>query len=132
MKITEDLFKINEIILSKIKFRMQRRVGELAMKSLSVELFTDFIVDGFMHEISINILGQHNVQIYREYYYTPKNWWQHLKMDWFPKWLLEKFPVKFQRNEHKITIDHIALLPEWNKIIPDQNVVMYSKQILND
>lgn len=25
---------------------------------------------------------------------TPSNWWQHFKQDCFPKWLVNKFPVK--------------------------------------
>lgn len=35
-------------------------------------------------------------------YYTPLSWWQMFKEQWFPKWLLRKYPVK--KVEHLINL----------------------------
>lgn len=29
----------------------------------------------------------------------PLNWWEHFKQDWFPEWLLVRFPIKYEIKE---------------------------------
>lgn len=39
---------------------------------------------------------------------TPRTWWEMLKRDHFPQWLLERFPVRYDVHEHVKAIYHIC------------------------
>jgi hypothetical protein len=77
-------------------------------------------------EISFKVLGQENIQKYNVTYEFPKNWWQHLKMQLFPKWLEQMFPVKYKPIIKTFEFDHRALVPKWDQFPKGQEVVMYS------
>jgi hypothetical protein len=59
---------------------------------------------------------------------TPKTWWQMFKRDYFPKWLLEKYPIKTDRHEVsvKTVYPHLKTkLP--SKIHGDRILVMVNE-----
>jgi len=49
-------------------------------------------------------------------FYSPRTWWQHLKKEKFPGWLLKKFPVDFKKEIQKtrIRFRQYAKFPSFN------------------
>jgi len=46
----------------------------------------------------------------------PKNWWEHFKDRWFPKWAKKKWPIRKEAHKIKISI----LYPKFKISLPDE------------
>ena len=49
-------------------------------------------------------------------FFSPRTWWQHFKKEKFPKWLLKKYPVDFEKEvqRKKVTFRRYAKFPSFN------------------
>jgi hypothetical protein len=59
---------------------------------------------------------------------VPSTWWQHLKQDHFPAWLLRRFPVKFHMK--KFTYEKFTYLcPHADLAWPDPNHIEFMQKV---
>lgn len=98
---------IREVELMVKELRIGKLVHEEILRHLpfgeaSISTFWKNEFGGMAAELSLKLLGQRlevfdvEIPVSLEFrYQIPLSWWQHFKMDNFPKWLLEKFPVQY-------------------------------------
>jgi hypothetical protein len=55
-------------------------------------------------------------------YEVPATWFEHLKKDYAPRWVLRRWPVKWS----EIKVDMFALYPNFAPPLPDQTVAGYN------
>jgi hypothetical protein len=58
----------------------------------------------------------------------PNGWWQAFKLQFFPVWLLKRFPVKYKVERIIVSFEEYALYPKFPKVLPPQEygaVVVY-------
>jgi len=123
---------VSKIVLDEIRVRLHKRFGRYSFRSIDVRVLAGSIVDETVFEVNMKILGQSNIQKYDVLYEFPKNWWEHLKHQYFPDWLLKKFPVKVKIHTRTVEFDHKALVPKWDQFPKGQEVVMFSKPLTPD
>jgi len=85
---------IEYILLHPEQFRIQTVISDhinVFGKLPKIDIYKDSII-GMMISLTNHAYTIHgkskNIKI-------PKNWWQHLKQDLFPKFLLKRFPVQY-------------------------------------
>lgn len=50
---------------------------------------------------------------------APATWWQHLKQDLFPRWLLNRFPVRQAVTKRVVRYEILASYPQADIAVPD-------------
>jgi|ADurb_Leu_01_Slu_FD_contig_123_2171_length_7429_multi_3_in_2_out_0_8 hypothetical protein len=123
---------VSKIVLDEMRIRLHKRVGKYTFRSINVNVLAGSIVDEAVFEVTMKILGQSNIRKYEVLYEFPKNWWEHLKHQYFPDWLLKKFPVKVKVHTRTVEFDHKALVPKWDQFPKGQEVVMFSQPVSPD
>ena len=104
--------KVEELILEKIKFGMNLPLDSEFINSGNIELYLTPYANQIIMNFRTRILGQRKEVEKSVVYEFPKNWFEHLKQDYAPKWILKRFPVKTEYFYKKIVIDASALFPE--------------------
>jgi hypothetical protein len=107
--------------LEKIKFGMLQVMDRTFMDS-NIEVIQSRLCNALEFQITGFLFGEPQPDITIEY---PKDWWQAFKERWFPKWLLNKYPVV--KTYH--TLRRNIVYPDLKISIPDQRhrlVIDYS------
>ena len=94
-------------------------LGSTAVNSMRVDRTEDFLTQDAIRRISMEILTDKIADDTYTATYTHKvfaSWWQHFKWEYFPKWLLEKFPVKYtgENGNVYVKLERLALYPKAN------------------
>ena len=100
-----DILNIRQVKLEKIKFGLQEIVSECFIDS-SVTIDQEINMyrirlRGFLYGESVE---KHTIKY-------PKDWWQALRERWFPRWVLNRWPVRY-------TVHHIDLVAVYRKFRP--------------
>jgi len=86
----------------------------MAATNAQIEFYADRIAGGLVTELRTWILaGQHRAQ--ERDVYEPLNWFEHLKRDYAPQWVLQRFPVKFRLVEKIMTHGPTYVCPHSNQ-----------------
>ena len=120
---------VSKIVLDEMRVHLRKTFGRYSFRSIDVRSLASSIVNEAVFEVTMKILGQSNIQKYDVGYEFPKNWWEHFKMQHFPKWLERMFPVKYKMHFRTVEFDHKALVPKWDQFPKGQEVVMFSKPV---
>ena len=110
---------------------MKENVEIVAMEQLRIGCAQE-LSDNFDREVQVSVLRQTLCDNITAYFKTfvwveskniqekevkyPADWWQALKEKWFPKWLLEKYPVEYMH--HRLVAK--CLYPGFTPAIPDK------------
>jgi hypothetical protein len=100
---------IKEIVLNKIKFALQEELSPSVLKSLKLEeaKMTDLISESFVWRLTGFVLAEqiNRTKTVEFKYKLTKNWWEMFKEQYFTKWLLNKFPVKYKEIDKVVYVD---------------------------
>lgn len=97
-----------EELLRKQEFFTQYKISPRALELLpqgKTELYLEKIADDLVLTLKHEIYGEKAV---KEFTY-PATWWDGFKLKFFPKWLLRKYPAKY----NTVTFNAYALLPDF-------------------
>lgn len=99
-----DPVAFKDFILSKLKHNLMLNIPSRDFEQLSINAENDCREIAFY--IQRECFGEKIVKNVDVHYIRkqPKNVWQHFKMEYFPKFLLNFFPVKMEKIEHIRTI----------------------------
>ena len=118
--------EIEKILLQKIKFEFGRAISDSELNlAFDVDSYTTqmskLISKEIVYKIKTEIFGEkHKVKIY-----APKNWFQMFKKQYFPNWLLKKFPVQ---NKELGILELYQLYPEIKASLPNEKHYLHLAQ----
>lgn len=105
--------QIHKIDLKPMKFVVQQRISKMGLYScvepevILLQEMEDLILM-IEKTLSSERLGIFEKDISFEQY---KSWWQFFKKQYFPRWLLKKFPVKYIKITKRVEVDVKAVYP---------------------
>ena len=110
LEAVENKLDYKEVLLKKIKFGVIKYLSKDIVDSLILETSeetSDFLSKQLVLSLKGFILGEENkVNITKGVYFnTPLNWWEMFKEQYFSKWLIKKFPIKFRTETKYITLN---------------------------
>jgi len=112
--------KIEEIILERFRKNFGVKFDRNFLdNNISIESIADFQSEAICIKINLLLAGK-QLDIIR----YPKTWKDSFKERWFPKLLLNKYPVKY------VEIDIKALYPELS--IPKERMVLEYNRVVSD
>lgn len=119
---------INEIQLEKIKLAFVEKVSNELLGAVVdiADVEDDFIRNMTTLRIQGYLWGELGETRTISY---PATWWDAVKQRWFPRWLLVRYPTRFQH--HEITLK--TLYPEFRISMPNEpHVLKYIVQDYSD
>lgn len=103
--------KVNQIVLEKIRKHISMRVSPSFAADMRVFDVEELVTNNFIWHLEFRLFGIHR-EISRSVQ-KPLDWWEAVKLRFFPKWLLMKFPIKYET---------IATLVNVDKFCPHLNI----------
>lgn len=85
---------ITELVCAKFYIGAQAVLADKRMliENAHIEVYADACSDRFIAELRTWAIK--GVKGHRAFLYFPANCWEHFKQDYFPEWMLARFPVK--------------------------------------
>jgi hypothetical protein len=103
----------NEVVLTQLKEIAQKVLSGHALVNLRLESWKNDVADALVYQLSTYVLAEEvenrTKTVNFEY---PKSWWQMFKQQYFPKWLLKRFPVKTKKDTRLVTFKKYATYPK--------------------
>lgn len=99
----------DRVMLEKFKYAINYHIDQedFMAPNIDVEQTINFITNQVVLTFRADIVGQK-----LEDFKYPADWFQAFKERWFPKWLLDKFPVKYKVLEVKALYPQLHVPPE--------------------
>jgi hypothetical protein len=117
---------VERIMLERFKFGVRHMALQEDLQFLSdvdIEYMTDSIARNVVYNFRAEVMGQKLDQIKH-----PADWKEAFKERWFPKWLLEKYPVRYKRYDIKALYPQIKLpIDGYRPVIHVHSVPDFSK-----
>ena len=111
---------IDEIELRIQKVGQELGLGAFSRSRLAVEQ-ADALWGGLLVRFVTDVLvrpGEEETELLS--FAVPATWWQHLKQDVFPAWLLRRFPVRTTTLERRIRYRIDATYPQADVVLPKE------------
>ncbi len=80
---------MDKLILTKIRSAIGISLSKEQLRDAQLSSNLDFVTEALQIQLRWTTLGRITTTKY------PSTWWQFFKETYFPKWLLEKFPVNY-------------------------------------
>jgi len=104
----------NEVVLTQLKETAQKVFSGYALMHLKLENWKNDVADVLVYQLSTHILAEEVENRTKTICFKyPKSWWQMFKQQYFPKWLLKKFPVKTKKDTRLVTFKKYATYPKF-------------------
>jgi len=114
---------IKSVILEKITFDIKQEFPTFNIK-LDLARYTEAMSRNLVHHLRYGILGERK----KKRIPIPKNWWEKLKLEKFPPWILKYFPVQFKNVD---ILDYFILYPDLPLPIENHKNFYYFETIQN-
>ena len=121
---------LTRIALERLVVGVQQRIGGAFLRdSLRAESYLDALIDDLAVMLRGYVLAdrleEHTRTVRFEHTVDePASWWQMLKRDHFPGWLLARFPIQTRALTHKetrtVSFAKFATFPEANVTYPKE------------
>lgn len=85
----------------------------VVLESLLLESIPGVVTD----ELAVRLMGVVAVWKEERVLKVPADWWQAVKQRWFPKWALERWPVKMKVYDAAVILPKVPVVrPEYHEI----------------
>jgi hypothetical protein len=121
----DDNVEIQQHVLDMLRLKYSIRVGYSTLQSIGMKRWEEHFTAHSIYEMYASILGQKKVMKYSVEVPIPKNWWEHLKLQLFPR--SKYVPVKFRFVKREIEFNHWLLFPECNWVPSPGNPVIFTE-----
>jgi hypothetical protein len=99
---------MNTVELTKLQFGMQQLLSDQFLLEAPVEFIREHMMSAVMANFHAFVWAESKSAKHIEVKY-PCDWKEAFKERWFPKWLLNRYPVKYK----EIVLDVKAIYPEF-------------------
>lgn len=119
-----------EKVLHRLRMAIQTKISPQDFERLNFD--SQLAYDGIAVKIIKELYGERRTEsvpvIFQ--FKKPSTWWQHFKEANFPKWLLEKFPVKYtiETQQRVVALDRTWEFP--NAYVPESKIL--NKYVVHD
>lgn len=109
----------DKVALEAVKFHAQKFLGAYAMDTMRVEQFIDQFTGDLVMSLRTRIMSEvtKKEEVTNRFRY-PATWFQHLKYDHAPRWILKRFPVRWRHESITTTVKHYMGLPKFSLALP--------------
>ena len=115
---------IQDIILHKLKLSVEQKLSKQEF-NFNIDRYVDIASQNFVYKLKAEICGEHH----KEKITVPEDWFQMFKKQYFPNWLLKKFPIK---NRILGVLDLYQLYPHIKASIPEERHYVHFPRYLKD
>lgn len=124
----EDIYPHKKIVLEKLRVGTKKILSEeYVLNNIDTDAFWDYINRYFVVDIR-GFVWSEKLQDEMKLVSYPKTVWQYLKGRIFPKWLLNKYPVKMK--EFNVRFERVAKFPEFR--YPSDNGFVIHESIIKE
>lgn len=99
----------SHIDLHKERIYVQKRIPQ-HMHLTNIEYQQEHVMDHLVHSLMATVYAENLDDIK-----VPETWWDHFKETYshrFPKWFLNKYPIKYKKMEASVLYPHLEERPE--------------------
>jgi hypothetical protein len=128
----------DSVKLTKIPITVKAALGEYPLVEQDLTLTVERILDHMVFSLRSHMLAEeleNRSKVVEFTFEFPSSWWQHFKLQVFPKWLQRRFPIKYAHYKYnkKVIFKKYAAYPKANIAIPDKvgELVVY-KTFINE
>lgn len=107
-----------QVQLEKMALAFQQMISDEILLDTSVKLHR-FSQDMIIEQVRIWVWAKRDDMVHQHIKY-PADWWQAFKERWFPKWLIESYPIRYK----VIDLDVRELYPRFKPALPDEERVL--------
>lgn len=100
------------VFLERVRFSAQRMLSSQMMASIELKTWEEFEAQRMVAELRTEVMGAHRSVTYDLDELRPASWWQALKSEHFPRWALERWPIKNKTIVRRVVVDLRALWPD--------------------
>ena len=124
--------ELEHIILQPLKVRFGKIFGRYTLENTRVDVnpFLHRYMDEVELQITTNILGQSHKQTYVVTVDVPNTWrdqfLHEMRWKWLSRQLQRVSPIRWRYVFREVTFNHWALLPEFDKLPPGEEVVLFT------
>lgn len=111
---------IKQYILKRLAVRRDFVLGGHALHGLTVEKYTDELVNQIIYSVRTMIPAEDT----KEETHTvcvnyPDGWWNAFKYQYFPTWLVERYPIKYITKKETVKFTAYNLYPKFPEVYPE-------------
>jgi hypothetical protein len=96
------------LVLHKVKLGLSAVVGEDVLRSLRFEEVHDLVADEIVYTIRAYLLGSNVKREVVDSVKVPETWWDAFKAQYFPYWLLRRFPDRARYIDENVVHTHVC------------------------
>lgn len=101
------------ILLEKLRMTASEMVPGHTLATTKLDVIEDNVIDALVFRLEAEVMTEKlEDRTQTTTFEVPKSWWQHFKQEWFPGWLLKRFPVKFESYFKTVIFKHYATYPQ--------------------
>lgn len=108
----KDYVTLNEIELEKIQLYMDQMFSPTELQGMDFSISEETITRNLLFNVRKTFFGEKKHVSTMVSFEFPKTWWDHFKMVNFPKWILKKYPVKYETRRKEVYFDRYFEFPE--------------------
>lgn len=107
----------NEVVLTQLKETAQKVFSGHALVNLKFETWKEETINALVYQLSTHILAEEIENRTKTVCFEhPISWWQMFKQQYFPKYLLKRFPIKTEKDTRLVTFKKYATYPKFPAI----------------
>jgi hypothetical protein len=109
----------NELSLEKIPIALDEYVSREQMLNFEIEKVADDVYDYIIYKFKGFLMGEKLREEKKNWKVSyPATWWQMFREQYFPKWWVAKFPIRYIIKKRNVTFKVYELYPKLPIVIP--------------
>lgn len=121
--------KESYVVLERLRMYASKHVTGQMLKTMTLSTRLG-IFDELVTELVAEVLAEEVDNRSKEVSFeVPATWWDHFKRDYFPDWLLYKFPIKQKTLSKTVTFRRLATYPKLPHVYPNTGDIKYKQFI---
>lgn len=112
-----------KILFERLIFTSSKMFTGHSLSTMKFDIIERDVIDALVFELKTEVMTEKLFnRIQKVTFKVPKSWWQHFKQVWFPKWVLRKFPVRFETHTKKVIFERYATYPQLPLVFPKDKI----------
>jgi hypothetical protein len=114
-----DAYQVDQLILEKVKVDLIDYISTAQLKNFDIETLKNSMTNAIVLKLRGFLMGEKLREERKDWKVSyPSSWWQMFKRQYFPKWLLKRFPVRHTTLKRKVVFKVYELYPKLPIAIP--------------
>lgn len=125
------MFIKKDVTLERLKVTVQKVLTGHVLMTTELESCRNEVINDLVFRLKAELMAEKLEDRKQTVTFEfPKSWWQHFKQEYFPKWLLNRFPVKLTSCEKTVIFKRYATYPELPVVFPETGRVVFKEYVI--